>query len=197
MIISDSHTHHEHRHGAIINWRPGMAIEPDLYYSAGTHPWNAGTDDAVDSLPESPRIVAVGEVGLDKAQGTPLDIQQKELLKWIEISENRELPLILHIVRAFPEIITLKKRLSPKQPWIIHGFRGKPQLASELLRHGFYLSIGEKYNPDAVAVIPRDRLLLESDEGTGIPLIENADPTLADKIFLKNLQSGGDGGEKP
>ena len=118
-------------------------------------------------------------------------------LKWIEISENRELPLILHIVRAFPEIIALKKQLSPKQPWIIHGFRGKPQLASELLRHGFYLSIGEKYNPEAVAVIPRDRLLLESDEGTGIPLIENADPTLADKIFLKNLQSGGDGGEEP
>ena len=139
----------------------------------------------------------MGEVGLDKAQGTPLDIQQKELLKWIEISENRELPLILHIVRAFPEIIALKKQLSPKQPWIIHGFRGKPQLASELLRHGFYLSIGEKYNPEAVAVIPRDRLLLESDEGTGIPLIENADPTLADKIFLKNLQSGGDGGEEP
>jgi len=197
MTINDSHTHHEHRHGAIINWRPGMPIDPELYYSAGTHPWNVGTTYALESLPNSPRIVAVGEVGLDKAQGPPLDIQQKELLKWIEISEIRKLPLILHIVRAFPEIIALKKKLSPKQPWIIHGFRGKPQLALELLRHGFYLSIEEKYNPDAVAVIPRDRLLLESDEGTGIPYIKNADPTLADKIFLYNLQSGSDGSEEP
>ena len=100
------------------------------------------------------------------------------------LSEKNSLPLILHVVKAFPEIIALKKELKPRQPWIIHGFRGKPELAKELHRHGFFLSLGERHNPDAAAIIPAERLLLESDEGTGIPMIQNADPALADKIFL-------------
>ena len=48
-------------------------------------------------------------------------------------------------------------------PWIIHGFRGKEILAEQLLRAGFYLSIGERFNPDAVRAIPDSRLLLETD----------------------------------
>lgn len=184
MKIIDSHTHDPRRRNAVINWRRGMTINPELYYSAGTHPWDAGSPDSLDSLPLSPRIVAVGEVGIDKLRGPSIETQTRELLKWVEISEKNSLPLILHVVKAFPEIIALKKELKPRQPWIIHGFRGKPELAKELLRHGFFLSLGERHNPDAAAIIPAERLLLESDEGTGIPMIQNADPALADKIFL-------------
>ena len=49
-------------------------------------------------------------------------------------------------------------------PWIIHGFRGKPQLAQQLLNKGFYISLGEKFNPETVSIIPVDRLLFETDE---------------------------------
>lgn len=171
-----------------------MPINPQLFYSAGTHPWYADSPDRPLTLPESSRIIAVGEVGLDKLRGPSIDIQTAELMKWIKISEERQLPVILHIVKAFPEIIALKKTVKPTQPWIIHGFRGKSQLAAELLRHGFYISIGKNYNPETIAMIPHDRLLLESDEGAGIPPIKDADPTLADKIFLK---AGGNGSIKP
>lgn len=184
MKIIDSHTHDPERPMSVINWKPGMPFNEAFYYSAATHPWDAGSPRKLDRLPESPRIVAVGETGIDKLKGPAIDVQMRELLKWIDVSESHSLPLILHVVKAFPEIISLKKELSPAQPWIIHGFRGKPELAKELLRHGFFLSLGERHNPETATIIPPDRLLLESDEGTGIPKIKNADPALADKIFL-------------
>lgn len=81
-----------------------------------------------------------------------------------ELSETLRKPLILHIVKSFPEIIALRKQWKPTQPWIIHGFRGKPQLARELLAHGFHLSYGKKYNPASLVITPVSRLLRETDE---------------------------------
>lgn len=81
-----------------------------------------------------------------------------------ELSETLRKPLILHIVKSFPEIIAFRKQWKPTQPWIIHGFRGKPQLARELLAHGFHLSYGKKYNPVSLAITPASRLLRETDE---------------------------------
>lgn len=50
-------------------------------------------------------------------------------------------------------------------PWIIHGFRGKKQLAEQLLDRGFYLSFGARYHPEALhAAWTAGRLLLETDD---------------------------------
>ena len=50
-------------------------------------------------------------------------------------------------------------------PWIIHGFRGKKQLAEQLLGAGLYLSFGVRYNPEALhSAWAAGRLLLETDE---------------------------------
>lgn len=134
------------------------------------------------ALAAEPCVKAIGETGLDtihKVTGsqvadrlsdsqnvhTDLLKMQTELLRYhVALSEELRKPLILHIVKQFGEIIRLKRELRPTQPWIIHGFRGKPELAKELLRHGFYLSYGEKFNPASVAVTPPSRLLIETDE---------------------------------
>lgn len=60
--------------------------------------------------------------------------------------------------------------MKPENAWIIHGFRGKKELAESLVRQGFYLSFGEKYQAEALQTMPADRLLLETDES--ICLIE-------------------------
>ncbi len=60
--------------------------------------------------------------------------------------------------------MALKKELKPTQPWIIHGFRGKPQQAGQLLRAGFNLSLGPNFNPETARVIPSDRLHIETDD---------------------------------
>ena len=49
-------------------------------------------------------------------------------------------------------------------PWIIHGFRGKPLVAYQLLQHDFYLSYGEKYNEESLRITSPERLFLETDE---------------------------------
>jgi TatD DNase family protein len=77
------------------------------------------------------------------------------------------------VVKAYSEIMALKRELRPMQPWIIHGFRGKPELARQLLCADFYISLGERFNPAAAAVIPADRLLVETDDST-MPIAEIA-----------------------
>lgn len=73
-------------------------------------------------------------------------------------------PLVIHAVKAQAELIQLKRELKPRVPWIIHGFRGKVQLAQDLVRHGLYLSFGARYQEETLRQIPLDRLFLETDE---------------------------------
>ncbi len=139
-------------------------------YSAGLHPWDTDAPDAdkaIDRLEieaASPLIAAIGEAGLDRLRGAHLDRQMQFLRLQLEISRKTQKPIILHIVKAFAEIIRLHKELKPEEPWIIHGFRGKPQLARQLVDEGFYLSLGERFNSESASVIPSSRLLVESDE---------------------------------
>lgn len=176
----DSHTHLLKRN-AIVNLDPvdlrGCALLRRGYlYSVGIHPWNVFKAQASDfrmlrALAAEPAVVAIGECGLDpKLTDAPglsreeILLSQTRLLHFhFRLSESMHKPLILHIVKSFPEIIALKKQWSPSQPWIIHGFRGKPQLARELLDHGFYLSFGKKYNPQSFAITPPSRRLRETD----------------------------------
>lgn len=138
------------------------------YFSVGLHPWDSATAsdaemDEIKRMAADPRVIAIGETGIDKLQGGDIDKQIELLRRHIEISERCKKPLILHVVKAFPEIIQLRRQLNPCQRWIIHGFRGKPELARELLRHGFDISVGRQFNPAAVAIIPSDRLFHETD----------------------------------
>ena len=189
----DTHTH-SLRPGAVVNIDPSatplsaLRIEAPYFYSVGIHPWNAGVVRPSDirtlrRLARDERVLAIGETGLDSVhigyewvevpgrkepeirQTVPSAQKQMELLRLhIDLSEELCKPLILHVVKRYPEIMNLRRVLRPSQPWIIHGYRGKPGLARDLLRLGFYLSYGEKFNPASVAVTPPDRLLFETDE---------------------------------
>lgn len=172
----DAHTHIL-KHNAVVDLDPvtlpaGPALKRGFFYSVGIHPWNVGKVNGrsirlLAALAAEPSVVAIGECGLDAVgaddRGQTLERQTELLRVHFDLSERLEKPLLLHIVRAFPEIIALKKKWRPSQPWIIHGFRGKPQLARELLAHGFYLSFGEKYNSESFAITPPSHRLRESD----------------------------------
>ena len=140
------------------------------YVSVGIHPWELTEENADiqwETLHESirdKRIVAIGECGLDKLKGPSMEHQTAIFKQEAALAENCSLPLIIHCVKAFNELIQLKKEISPCQPWIIHGFRGKLPLTLDCIRHGFYLSIGSRFQVDALKAIPLDRLFIESDE---------------------------------
>lgn len=163
--VSDIHTHNPLASDAIINVEPDMAMRVDALYSVGWHPWwPQPRMDWVEQTACDGRVVAIGECGIDKVRGVGTVAEQLALTRrHAELAERLGLPLILHIVGAWSEIIGLRKEMRPAQQWIIHGFRGKPELARQLVAAGFGISLGERYNPGVPAVVPPGKLYHETD----------------------------------
>ena len=172
--ILDIHTHKAEPVSAgkaIINRKLATnALCEGYFYSAGIHPWDLtefDTERRLECLREQlaeKQLVAVGEAGLDKLAAAPMQLQVAVFKEQVELSEKYELPLIIHCVKAMDELLALRKERAPKQPWIWHGFRGKPEQAKQLLQKGFYLSFGAHYSEETVKGVPVGRLFLETDD---------------------------------
>lgn len=175
-MLLDIHTHHlsEDPSNAVLNCDIKNQPIPNnaFYISVSIHPWQLTYDNSQLQLEwllttlTDKRVIAIGEVGLDKLCTTPFDLQNNIFCNIIDIASQYNLPLIIHAVKTTNELIMLKKQIQPKNAWIIHGFRGKKELAKSLIEQGFYLSFGEKYNPQSLQSTPVDRLLFETDEST-------------------------------
>ncbi len=171
-MILDCHTH-SNKAEAIINARLSD-FKPEIgrLYSVGLHPWDIDENKAETVLKTvlgissgCDQVVAIGETGLDSLIDTPLSIQTNLLRKHIELSETLNKPLILHCVRCSNDIITLHREYTPHMAWIMHGFRSNYNVLKQLLNESdIYISIGEKFNEEAVKLIPDNRLLVETDE---------------------------------
>lgn len=111
-----------------------------------------------------PSVIALGEAGLDKNIETSLSLQTEVFIEQVKLSEDFRKPLIIHCVKAWDELLAVKKELNPQMPWVIHGFRGNGALAEQLIRKGFFLSFGAKFNPEALRVAWPDYMLLETDD---------------------------------
>ena len=101
------------------------------------------------------------------------------LKKQIALAEELNKPLILHCVKAFDELIALKKELNIKVPIIIHGFNKNEELGEQLLAKGFWLSFGEAVlnkKSSLVKLIQKtDNFFLETDDsGNSIEEIYHA-----------------------
>lgn len=159
-----------------------LSGHPEAICSVGIHPWDttrlqtpAEREAELARLAEalkSNNVIALGEAGLDTLHGAGLPIQEELFRRQISLSEKAGKPMVIHLVKALEQFLRIRKETSPRQPWIIHGFRGKPGTLGRLLalKDGapIYFSIGEKFNDQAVAMIPGDRLLIETDTA-GIP----------------------------
>ena len=126
----------------------------------GIHPWRADEEFAVPDLSGK---LAIGECGLDGLRGPSLERQEEVFVQQIKLSEEAEKPLIIHCVKALDRLLQLHKELKPKQLWMLHGFRGKPQQLRSLLDAGFVVSFGFAHNEESLRICPIDRLLLETD----------------------------------
>ncbi len=177
----DIHTHHsDHTDGvlSIVNYYPEQTIldhVPDQYITVGLHPWKLEQDCAdknlelVKTIAPINKVLAIGEIGLDRTVASPLHIQETYFIKQITIAEKLQKPIIIHCVRCFPELLSIKKKVKASTPWLIHGFRNNIQIANNLLEHGCYLSFGEallfdKKIQDIFVQMPINRIFLETDE---------------------------------
>ena len=145
-----------------------------IAYSCGVHPWNidekewTGMIDKVRTYALLPDVIAIGEAGFDRMKGADEVLQEKAFIAQVEISEEMRKPLFIHCVKAWDELLKSHKQMKPDMVWIIHGFRGKPALAEQLLDKGFYLSPWVEWairpeSTETLRSIPVNRLFLETD----------------------------------
>jgi TatD DNase family protein len=172
-MFYDVHSHQEGSAQARIRSLHCTDAHTQQIHSIGIHPWY--TDQEVDWLQfersiKEPNCVAIGECGLDKLKGAPIQLQMELFIKQAELAEQYGLPLIIHCVKAFNELIEIKKAFQPTVPWIIHGFC-KFNLSKELVMNGFYFSLGSNlvanernFLEDQLGLIPLDHVFMETDD---------------------------------
>ena len=155
---------------------------PGVTYSIGLHPWNLSARNIRDQLERvrqlsgHSNVAAIGEAGFDRLKGPGMDLQREAFVSQVEISESVSKPLFIHCVRSWEELVSSRIRLKPKMPWIIHGFRGKKELALQLISKDMYISFWFDFiiRPESsqlVKNLPVDRIFLETD-GSGADICE-------------------------
>lgn len=171
----DIHTHllPLHPSDAIVSVSPAdfRSVEGGCY-SVGIHPWHlpeslAAVQSQLDLLHccvQHPQVLAIGEAGIDKLVAVSPEQQASIFEAQAHMAEEVGKPVVIHAVKAAEELLRSHRRLNPSVAWIIHGFRGKASVAQMYLQKGFYLSFGERFQPEAVAVVPSHRLFVETDE---------------------------------
>lgn len=144
--------------------------------SIGLHPWFIDPENylkkisIVSEMAKSGSCVAIGETGLDKLIKTDFDLQKSLFRRHIEIAEEFNKPLIIHCVRAFDELVTMKRASGSTVKWIVHGFNSKMQIAEKLLQEKMILSFGKHLkheNSNASNVLSEisvDDFFLETDD---------------------------------
>jgi TatD DNase family protein len=110
-----------------------------MAFSFGIHPWHLDGKNhdqliaRVIKIAGNLDVAAIGEAGFDRIKGPAPELQQRTFEEQVEISEELKKPMVIHCVRAWDELLKVHKKLKPKMPWLVHGFRGKPDLAQQLV----------------------------------------------------------------
>ncbi len=146
-----------------------------LYAAVGVHPHDAAryNSDTLQQLREwtrHPRVVAVGEIGLDFYRDlSPREAQYEAFHAQLQLAREQGLPVVIHCREAYEEVLTVLSEY-PDVRGVLHCFSGTPAQAERGLALGYYLGIGGvvtfKSAETLRAIVqgmPRDRLLLETD----------------------------------
>lgn len=147
---------------------------PGVLYTFGIHPWflneinHKQLISSVENSVSLPNMIAIGEAGFDKLRGPSPGLQREVFEEQVGIAEAHRKPVIIHCVKAWDELLAVQKKLRPKTPWMIHGFRGNVKLAKQLLSKGMYLSFWFDFvmRPDSAELItslPHNKIFLETD----------------------------------
>ncbi|HXI12882.1 MAG TPA: TatD family hydrolase [Thermoanaerobaculia bacterium] len=149
----------------------------DVWSAVGFHPHEAKDCDAaaldrIDALASLPRVVAIGEIGLDyHYEHSPREIQKDVLLAQISLAIRHDLPVLIHNRESNEDLLSLLDSSEAKGVrGLIHSFTESREIAKRFLDLGFFISFSGIVTfktaavlRDAAASIPRDRALIETD----------------------------------
>ncbi len=154
-----------------------LAEKFDFVYAAvGIHPENCGDFapgmiDDLRELAKAPKVVAIGEIGLDYywAENPPKDLQQEVLRRQLHLAEELNLPVIIHDRDAHADTLAIVREF-PRVRGVFHCFAGSVEMARELLKMGWMLSFNgaatfknAKKAPEVIAAVPLEKLMIETD----------------------------------
>jgi TatD DNase family protein len=150
---------------------------PNIYATVGMHPHDAkdvGADElrALRELTSHPKVIAVGETGLDYYYNhSPHEVQRRVFAQFIGMARETGLPIVVHERDAAQEAAELLRSEGARElHGVIHCFTGNYEAACDYLDLGFYLSFtgiitfknGEPLR-DVVRKVPLERMLVETD----------------------------------
>lgn len=149
----------------------------NVYGAVGVHPEELGAfnDEAENLICEylkHPKIIAVGEIGLDYYWDKSQIERQKEIFeKQILLAKEAKKPVLVHDREAHLDTFEILKKTNAKETGVVmHCFSGSPEFALECVREGFYIALGgvvtfknAKKAKEVAKAVPLDRLLLETD----------------------------------
>jgi TatD DNase family protein len=146
-----------------------------VFATAGVHPHSASRFDArtgaqIEELLWDPLVVAVGECGLDfYRMRSPREDQERAFRAQVALAREADLPLVVHVRDAWPEILRLLDAGSAERV-VLHCFSGDARIARSCVARGWYLSFAgnvtyprNEHLRAVAAEVPLVRLLVETD----------------------------------
>ncbi|MBU4272808.1 MAG: TatD family hydrolase [Planctomycetes bacterium] len=163
-----------------------LAEEHELWAAVGIHPnytAEAKQDDwdRIVELAGNPRVVAIGETGLDRYRDySPLQLQQEYFERHLQLACSRGLPVIIHCRDAREDMLPMLRAAAADGPLVgvLHAFSGTADFAAECLSLGLHVGFAgnvtysnrkNDYLRDVAREIPKDRLLIETDSPYLVP----------------------------
>lgn len=150
---------------------------PQIFASVGVHPHDAkamAQEEAwhqLEELIKKPKVVALGEMGLDYYYNFSEPEQQREVFhRQLELAKQTKLPVIIHNRDAHKDILDILTQYKGEITGVLHCFSGSWEMAQQCLKLGYYISLGgpvtfkNAVTPKEVAKkLPIDRILIETD----------------------------------
>ena len=148
----------------------------NLYGMLGVHPtevkdWNDGLIDKIKEYSKHPKIIAIGEIGLDYYWDKSFnDLQKEVFIKQIKLANELGLPISIHDREAHKDTFDILKEYNKGSDIVMHCFSGSAEFAKECLKEGWYLALGGVVTfknavkmKEVAKIVPLDKLLLETD----------------------------------
>jgi TatD DNase family protein len=149
---------------------------PFIYATVGVHPHEAAKATPeilarLRTLAAHAKVVAVGEIGLDYHYDfSPRDVQRRVFIEQLQLAADAAKPIVIHTREAWDDTLQILSDQPLTAGGIMHCFTGGPAEAAQALALGFHLSFGgvitfpkSQAVRDAAALVPENRLLIETD----------------------------------
>ena len=147
-----------------------------VYAAIGIHPdmvgeLNEETFAWLKAQFQNPKVVAVGEIGLDYYWDKEKhDVQKKWFIQQLQLAEELDLPVVIHSREATEDTLAIIKEYGKSLKGVVHCFSGSVEIAKEYVKMGYYLGIGgvvtfknSKKLKEVVEAVPLDSLVVETD----------------------------------